>query len=54
MLAQQIDSNEFYEIMDEQFYCCSQSQFIYYCKLHGEQMGCQFCEFNPYERCECE
>ena len=49
-----IDQNEFYEIIDRQHFCCDESQFVYVCKAHGEQMGCYFCEFDPYGNCECE
>lgn len=49
-----IDTNEFYEIIDRQHYCCDESQFIYVCKAHGEQQGCYFCEFDYSAPCECE
>lgn len=49
-----IDSNEFYNIIDRQRFCCDESQFIYICKAHGEQQGCYFCEFDYSEPCECE
>ena len=49
-----IDQNQFYEIGNKMFSCCGETQFKYYCKKHTEFMGCQFCEFNPYEDCECE
>jgi hypothetical protein len=36
----------------DQFICCEELQYRYFCDEHFEQMGCQFCEFNPYENCE--
>ena len=50
----QIDENEFYGIIDRLFVCCDEHQFRYACKEHGELMGCQFCQFDPYAKCECE
>ena len=47
-----IDQNQFYEIVDTMRFCCDESQFVYVCKEHGEQMGCYFCEFNYSENCE--
>ena len=49
-----IDTTDFYRIVDETFVCCDEHQFVYYCKAHSEKMGCQFCEFNPYGKCECD
>ena len=49
-----IDQNEFYLIHDLTFMCCDESQFRYSCKEHGEIMGCYFCEFDPYAKCECD
>ena len=47
-----IDQNEFYFIKDQQHFCCGESQFVYVCKEHGEQMDCYFCGFNYDENCE--
>lgn len=44
--------NKFYLTNYETFICCDEQQFRYFCDNHFEQMGCQFCEFNPYEDCE--
>ena len=49
-----IDQTQHYEIVDRLFVCCDEHQFRYVCKAHGESMGCQFCEFDPYQKCECE
>lgn len=48
-----IDSNDHFNILDELFVCCDEHQFRYVCKAHGEQMGCQFHEFDPYTECGC-
>ena len=53
-LKNQIDENEFYQIVDEMFYCCDESQFKHYCKKHTELMGCYYCEFDYSKECECE
>jgi hypothetical protein len=53
-LNNQIDENEFYQIVDEMFYCCDESQFKHYCKKHTEFMGCYFCQFDYTQECECE
>ena len=47
-----IDQNQFYEIVDTMRFCCDESQFIYVCKSHSEQMGCYFCEFDYSNDCE--
>jgi hypothetical protein len=52
MIKEYIDQNEFYLIKDEQRYCCDESQFVYVCKAHGEQMDCYYCGFNYSENCE--
>jgi hypothetical protein len=54
MIKEYIDENEFYLIKDEMMFHCDESQFKYICKAHGESMGCYYCEFNPYDKCECE
>jgi hypothetical protein len=48
-----IDSNKYYEIADQLFVCCDEHQFRHYCKAHGEEQGCQFCEFDSDKKCEC-
>jgi|LakMenE01Jun11ns_1017448.scaffolds.fasta_scaffold9245902_2 hypothetical protein len=48
-----IDQNEFYLIKDQQHFCCGESQFVYVCKAHGEQMDCYFCGFDYDEPCQC-
>jgi hypothetical protein len=53
-MSKPIDTTEFYEIMDKLFVCCDEHQFTYYCKAHGEKMGCCFCEFNYDEPCGCD
>lgn len=52
-MTDQIDQTEFYNIVDKLFVCCDEHQFTYYCKAHEEKMGCQFCEFDPYQKCDC-
>jgi len=47
-----IDKTDFYEISDEQHFCCDESQFKYYCEEHLEFMGCYFCEFDYDKNCE--
>jgi hypothetical protein len=49
-----LDENEFYFILDEMKFHCDESQFVYVCKAHGEQMGCYYCEFDYDKECECE
>jgi len=46
-------TNEHYWIWDLLFVCCDEHQFRYQCKECQELMGCQFCEFDPYAKCEC-
>ena len=53
-MTQTIDQNDFYEIIDETFVCSDEHQFVYYCKAHSERMGCQFCAFDPYDKCGCD
>ena len=53
-LNNQIDENEFYQIVDEVIYCCGEVQYIHYCKKHTEKMGCYYCEFDYSKDCECE
>jgi hypothetical protein len=48
-----IHKTEFYAVSDPTFMCCDQSQFTYTCLAHQEPMGCQFCAFDPYAKCEC-
>jgi hypothetical protein len=47
-----IDKTDFYEIADEQHFCCDESQFKYYCEKHLEFMGCYFCQFDYDKDCE--
>jgi len=47
-----IDETEFYLIKDEQHFCCDESQFVYVCKAHGEQMDCYYCGFDYDNDCE--
>jgi hypothetical protein len=47
-----IDETEFYFIKDEMKFHCDESQFVYVCKAHGEQMGCYYCEFDYDTDCE--
>jgi hypothetical protein len=47
-----VDKTEFYEIADEQHFCCDESQFKYYCEKHLEFMGCYFCGFDYDKDCE--
>ena len=47
-----IDTTEFYDISDQSFVCCDEHQFKYMCNSCGEFMGCQFCEFDPYAKCD--
>jgi hypothetical protein len=53
-MSNQIDQTEFYEIMDKLWMHCDESQFTYYCKAHGEQMGCYYCEFDYTKPCDCD
>jgi hypothetical protein len=46
-------TNEHYWIWDLLFVHCDEHQFKYQCRNCDEMMGCQFCEFDPYEKCEC-
>lgn len=48
-----IDSNTYYEFLDETFVCCGSQQFRARCKAHHERQGCMFCEYDPYAKCEC-
>jgi hypothetical protein len=52
MIKEYLDEDKFYFIKDELHFCCGESQFIYVCKAHGEQMGCYFCQFSYSEDCE--
>lgn len=54
MSHQVIDQTEFYEIIDELWMCCDESQFKYYCKAHGEFMGCYYCQFDYDKPCGCD
>jgi hypothetical protein len=47
-----IDETEFFFVKDEQHFCCDESQFVYVCKAHGEQMDCYFCGFDYDTDCE--
>ena len=47
-----IHKTEFYEIIDEQHFCCDESQFKHYCLEHSEFMGCYFCQFDYEKNCE--
>lgn len=47
-----IDSTEFFYIIDEQHYCCDESQFKYYCKNCYEWQGCYYCSFDYNQPCE--
>jgi hypothetical protein len=48
-----IDSNKYYDILDELFVCCDEHQFRHVCKKHRERQGCSFCAFDPYGPCDC-
>jgi hypothetical protein len=52
-MAKSIDSTTHYVIKDEQHHCCGELQFRYVCKKHQNRMGCMFCEFDPYNPCDC-
>ena len=47
-----IDKTDFYEISDELFFCCDESQFKHYCEEHLEFMGCYFRQFDYTKDCE--
>ena len=47
-----IDSTDFFDIIDEQYWHCQETQFKHYCKNCGEFAGCYFCEFDPDQPCE--
>lgn len=49
LVLHRIDKN--YLTDYSQNFCCD-NQFTYYCEKHFEKMGCQFCEFDPYEPCD--
>jgi hypothetical protein len=49
-----IDTNEHYYILDEQHYCCGESQFRYFCKVCDAFAGCYFCDFNYEEPHDCD
>ena len=51
-MSKVIDKTEFYEIIDEQYFHCDESQFKHYCLEHSEFMGCYYCEFDYTEKCE--
>jgi hypothetical protein len=53
-MKNKIDETPYYDIIDEQRFCCDESQFKYYCKAHGESMGCYYCEFDYDKPCDCE
>jgi hypothetical protein len=52
-MTKPVDSNTFYEFLDETFVCCGSQQFRARCKAHHERQGCMFCEYDPYAKCEC-
>ena len=35
-------------------FCCDEIVYAIFCEKHDELQGCQWCEFDPYEPCECE
>ncbi len=35
-------------------FCCDEIVYAIFCEKHDEPQGCQYCEFDPYEPCECE
>ena len=49
-----IFGNKFYLTNNERFICCDEVQYRYFCDNHFEAQGCQFCEFDPYQDCECD
>lgn len=53
LMSKTIDSNKYYDIKDEQFICCGETQFKYVCKAHGNTQDCYYCSFNPDEACDC-
>jgi hypothetical protein len=54
LVLSHIGLNKFYLTDYSCFTCCDEVQYRYYCDNHFAPMGCQFCEFDPYENCECE
>ena len=54
LVLNHIGLNKFYLTDYSRFICCDEVQYRYYCDNHFSPMGCQFCEFDPYENCECE
>ena len=53
-MATVIDKTENYFIWDLSFIHCSEIQFKYQCKSCSTMMGCQFCQFDPYGKCDCK